>query len=428
MDRVDQDLVAQTAETSEHKQFKKLMCLHHQSEEVSFINLVEGVEASKRFQCIECQYEQISKNQKINFLPLKKIENAQIDEVFISRLYNWPIISEESQTKFQFCEQLCAQAMNRLEEVVKVVDNMIKEYSLVLEEYKKSSIVFYNNFIQQAQKVIIELSDIDSLQKIKDIISENQNDDLMEISTKIDEIIQNRYKNSEDFSQQILDAHNIYSQQFKKHDDFATNLNFRHEKLIQLVQQFTKSKKVIQKPAIHLNKSTGRDSHKLDIKTQENEIIIQKLTDYYAWCYSSSILDNQEIYEMEFSFDNEPQNYIMVGLIPDDHKDTEPPGSGESHFCKIFGDSNNYYCGNLIKGELIEKLVKEQDVIKMRVCIQKNELIFYDENGNINSLHEQYNLNEFSKYRICIQFGQRSKNTIRIYKFAIVFEENILLD
>ncbi|KAL4452969.1 hypothetical protein ABPG74_002534 [Tetrahymena malaccensis] len=426
MDRVEQEYHIQTEDTN--KRQKKIMCLHHKNEEVGFLNLVEGVEASKRFQCIECQYEQSSKNQKINFLPLKKIEAAQIDEVFISRLYNWPIISEVSQNKFQFFEQLCAQSMNKLEEVVRVIDNMIKEYTQVLQEYKKSSIMFYNNFIQQAQKVIIELSDIDSLQKIKDLISENINEDLMGISAKIDEIIQNRYKNSKEFSEQIEDAYNTYSQQFKKHDDFAINLSFRHEKLIQLVQKFIRSKKVIQKPAIHMNKSSGRDSHKLDIKTQDNEIVIQKLTDYYAWCYSSSILDNHETYEMEFSFDNEPQNYIMVGLIPDDHKDTEPPGSGKSHFCKIFGDNNVFYCGNLVKGELIEKFVKDQDIIKMRVCIQKNELIFYDEYGNINSLHENYNLDEFEKYRICIQFGQRSKNTIRIFKFAAFCEESDTLN
>ncbi|EAR98293.1 hypothetical protein TTHERM_00285240 (macronuclear) [Tetrahymena thermophila SB210] len=428
MDRVDKDCVIGSAETCGQKQTKKLMCLLHKSEEISFLNLVAGVEASNRFQCIECQYEQNSKNQKINFLPIKKIETAQIDDVFISRLYNWPIISDESQNKFQFLEQLCAQATNSLEEVVRVVDNMIKEYTQVLEEYKKSSIIFYNDFIQQAQKVIIELSDIDSLQKIKDIIFDGSNENLMEISVKIDEIIQNRYKNQDNFSQQIFDAHNMYSSQFKKHDDFGINLSFRHEKLIQFVQQFTKSKKVFQKPEIHLTKSTGRDSHKLDIKTQQNEIVIQKLTDYYAWCYSSSTLDNHETYEMEFFFDNEPQNYIMVGLIPDDHKDTQPPGSGQSHFCKIFGDNNSFYCGNLVKGDLIEKTVKEEEIIKMRVCIEKNELIFYDEYGNINSLHQQYNLEEFSKYRICIQFGQRSKNTIRIFKFATVFEENINLN
>lgn len=50
------------------------------------------------------------------------------------------------------------------------------------------------------------------------------------------------------------------------------------------------------------------------------------MTDYYGWCYSSTILDKAATYEMEFTFENELQNYIMIGLIPDEHKDTEPPG------------------------------------------------------------------------------------------------------
>jgi len=87
-------------------------------------------------------------------------------------------------------------------------------------------------------------------------------------------------------------------------------------------------------------KSQGRESDRLNIYTDgdDNSLILEKHHDFYGWAYSDIILDNSTTYKMEFSFKHPLNSYIMIGIIPNEYSDTEPPGSGTSHFCKIFGD------------------------------------------------------------------------------------------
>ncbi|KAL4487265.1 hypothetical protein ABPG73_005775 [Tetrahymena malaccensis] len=259
------------------------------------------------------------------------------------------------------CKKILQNKMNVLNE------NFIEQFEkFMIDTYPYLSKINFTNYIRD-QSIFQSLSDL----------SDHRLSDLVDISKKIIEINQNNYQNPFNLS----DSSNYVKQQLTQfYEETDLDILLKKFPIFDLIQ-----KKEIRKIPIQLiktNHDNGQSAQEISINSSQQYEVIQKQQYHWNNCVSNIILDRNKKYIFRIKILGGDGDHYIIGLVSDQQKDIQS-GYKDNLSCYLKKNNGQFQKQTSNWGIYKQKkggnfVLREQDSLEMRVCINEKILEVFD--------------------------------------------------